>query len=125
MSDLKSAIINELEQFEISGDETVTYYRDIEQLESKVNDAIAKVEAYLNKFDPWELYAYLAKPDSSKSTELIKEWDVDYESTISCLECLHLMMEDNLPYMIACGMLGHGRGLWELFDEFPCLNTLV
>ena len=122
---IKDDVLNELEQFETTGDTVVTYYRDLEILNRSAMDAIVKVDKFLSKYDSWELYSYLAKPDTSKSTELIKNWDVDYSATVSPLECLSLMMEDNLPYMIACGLLGHGRGLWELFDNFPCLHTLV
>lgn len=101
---IKDDVLNELEQFETTGDTVVTYYRDLEFLDRLVMDAIVKVDKFLSKYDSWELYSYLAKPDTSKSTELIKNWDVDYSATVSPLECLSLMMEDNLPYMtlVAC-----------------------
>jgi hypothetical protein len=126
--EIKASVINELDQFCMSGDTTVDYYRD--SLDSLVDDAIAKVEKYLNDNYPGSsLIDYFNNCGNEKSLELVKDWDFNamlangtYESP---LDWLYGMLEDNLPYMIACGMLGNGRGLWELFDSFPQLNTLV
>jgi hypothetical protein len=124
---IKVFVINELDQFCLSGDEIVDYYRD--DLDRLVLAAIAKVEKYLNDNYPGSsLIDYFNSCGNEKSLELVKDWDFNamvcgtYDSP---LDYLYGMMEDNLPYLIACGLLGHGRGLWELFDNFPCLNTLI
>ena len=125
---IKDDVLNELDQFCLSGDEIADYYRD--SLDRLVNDAIAKVEKYLNaNFPGSSLIDYFNNCGNEKSLELIKDWDFNAMLTNgtydSPLEYLYSALEDNLGYMIACGLLGHGRGLWELFDNFPCLNTLV
>ena len=123
---IKSDVLNEFDQM---GDDIIDYYRD--SLDELINDAIAKVEGYLNRKFPicYQIIEYFDNCGNEKSLELIKDNDTDamlangsYHTT---LDFLYGMLEDNLGYLIACGMLGHGRGLWELFDSFPCLNTLV
>jgi hypothetical protein len=126
---IKDDVLQELENFCNSGDDIINYYLD--DLDRLVNDAIAKVEQYLDQnFTPGHsLIDYFETCGSEKSLDLIKDWDTNTmlaNGTYStALTYLHGMMEDNLGYMIACGLLGHGRGLWELFDNFPQLNTLV
>ena len=125
---IKDDVLNELEQF---GDTVVTYYQDLGMLDSLVMDAVLKVDTYLNQWFPnrYDILDYLNTLESHRSSDLIKDWDfnamVCNGTYTSALDYLYSAMEDNLPYMIACGLLGHGRGLWELFDNFPCLNSLV
>ncbi len=128
---IKDDVLNELEQFETTGDTVVTYYRDLDILDRNVMDAITKVDTYLTQQFPnhYDILEYLNNLESHRSSDLIKDWDFNAMlangTYTSALDYLYSAMEDNLPYMIACGLLGHGRGLWELFDNFPCLNTLV
>lgn len=126
---VKDDILRELDQFCDSGDDIVNYYRD--NLDSLIENAIATVEQYLDQnFTPgYMLIDHFEACGSEKSLDLIKNWDTNAmlsNGTYStALTYLHGMLEDNLGYLIACGLLGHGRGLWELFDNFPCLNTLI
>jgi len=128
---IKDDVLNELEQFENTGDTVVTYYRDLEILDRLVIDAIVKVDTYLSQrfSNHYDILEYLNNLESHRSSDLIKDWDFNAMlangTYTSALEYLYSAMEDNMGYMIACGLLGHGRGLWELFDNFPCLNTLV
>lgn len=125
--------LKELDDFDTSEGYSgiVGYY--FESLESKINEAIEKIESYcVFNFGTFNgLFDYLDNiaNDGSKSTELIKDWDFE---AIQCngtytafVEVLYSVLEDYMPYMLACGLLGAGRGLWEIFDNFPDLNTLV
>ncbi len=129
--EIKASVINELEQFETSGDTVITYYRDLGILDRNVMSAIEKVDKYLTQRfpDAYEIIDYLNNLESHRSSDLIKDWDFNAMlangTYTSALEYLYSALEDNLGYTIACGLLGYGRGLWELFDNFPCLNTLV
>jgi hypothetical protein len=128
---IKDDVLNELEQFEQSGDTTIAYYRDLGILDRNVMSAIQKVDTYLTQRFPnrYDILDYMSNLESHRSSDLIKDWDFNAMlangSYDSPLDWLYGMLEDNLPYMIACGLLGYGRGLWELFDNFPCLHTLV
>jgi hypothetical protein len=126
--------LKELDNFDTSEGYSgiVGYY--IDSLEEEIKGAIAKIEEYfVNNFGTFNaLFDYLdtTANDGSKSTELILDWD--FESILvngtytEFVEVLFCIFEDNLPYLLACGLLGAGRGLWEIFDkDFPDLNTLV
>ena len=129
---IKDDVLNELDQFcLLSGDTVINYYQDLGILDRNVISAIEKVDTYLTQQFPIasDIIDYLSNLESHRSSDLIKDWDFNAMlangTYTSALEYLYSAMENNLAYMIACGLLGHGRGLWELFDNFPCLNTLV
>jgi len=128
---LLNSVLSELKYFEQSGESVITYYRNGSKLESIVKDAIAKVESYLSDNYPTmtDLHTYLKTCDN---LELLQIWSDDLSSIIekwkptNNLELLNVYMQDDLPYIIACDILGYGNGLWALFfDNFPCLHTLV
>lgn len=127
-----SVLIEEtIEALKDNDSEIVGYYED--RLEALVIEAIEKVEAYcMEQFKTISgLFEFLNKAlyDGSKSMELVKDWDFPAMqangSYIEFTETLFSIFEDNLPYLLACGLLGAGRGLWEVFDDFPCLNTII
>lgn len=128
MTTLQAQVLNELQQYQMSGQDIIDYYQD--NLERLVNDAIAKVETFINTHfkTSQDLWQYWNDAGNHLSLELIKQWCEDpteYDG-MTTMEALEDMLDDNLANLIAQGMLGNGRGLWELFDQdFPCLNTLV
>ena len=110
-----------------SDEDFFDYYKT--QLPSLVQTTIDKVRRYLQDAvnTPQGLLDYFHSCGREKSMELIINWDVDVTDPDNqdLLYMLHEMMGDNLPRMIAYGMTGEGRGLREIFDEFPDLLCMV
>lgn len=113
----------DLEKFEYS---IIDCYAD--QLDRKVLEAIDKTLDYLVETfgSPSGLVDYLQSDQPGKSFDRIKHPNLEcLRDCESILECLWDALEDEFPYLLAAGLLGAGAGLWELFHNFPCLNTLV
>ena len=100
---------------------------DYPDLDRKIEEAIEKVDTWLEARFPnaIALDLYFSGCGREKSLDLLKNGWGDGGGGECPMHHLQHCMGDNLPLTIACGLVGDGRGLWEIFDEFPCLNTIV
>jgi len=97
------------------------------QLPRLIDETISKVRNWCENSFPNadDLVEYMQYCDGNRSLDRIKHWDVELlRSCTSSFEALQEALGENLPYLIAAGMLGQGVGLWEIFDDFPDLYCL-
>ena len=109
-----------------SGESVIDFYQD--QLDAKVIDALRKTVAYIYLRYPTadSLVDYFQSEQPGKSFDRIQHWNVEcLRDMPTPVHALYEALGDNFGYLMAASMRGEGIGMWELFDNFPCLNNLT
>lgn len=125
MSDdkLHNTVRNWLIEFEEDDPDSCSILEYYERtLETLIDEAITKVKTFIA----------IQYPDSDALVDCLEKdrYRVEIESLDhlrgwDSWEALEEALGDTLPYLIAAGMLGHGVGLWEIFEDFPDLCCLI
>lgn len=127
---LESAIawVKELSSDDDEEDDECPY--DDQYIVKGLIDAVSQIEAWLAaKPEGWIVeYCEEWSESRSKSWERCNgEWrgSPGQLEGNNCAAFMQLFSKDSFCYLLACEAVGAGVGFWEIFGDFPQVNTIV